>query len=436
MTEPGPNARSEPSPAPPVSPGPLGIVLGGGGARAAYQVGALRFIARRFPHLRIPVVTGVSAGAINTALLASHHGTLPQAVRELDGLWSKLTVDDVFRTDTRSLAANMVRWGIQLVSGGVKHTPRIRSLVDTRPLREYLSEVLHAVEGRLTGIEYNIRQGRLRAVGISTSCYTTGQSITWIEGSDEVDEWERPQRLARRARLTVDHVMASCALPLFFPAIELDGMWYGDGGIRLSAPLSPALHLGAKRILAVSTRYDRSLEEARRPSVHGYPPPAQVMSQLVNSVFLDLLDQDAWRLDLINRLVGKLPPEEREGLEVVDVLTLRPSRDLGRLAAGYEPQLPGLFRWLTRGLGTRETESPDALSIVLFEPDYLKRLMDLGEADAEERAGEIEAFLERSGGDGEGGGRQGAADVRQPEDTPLGVPDVESRTRNPDREGG
>lgn len=384
--------------APPApQPGLLGVVLGGGGARAAYQVGALRFLARRFPDLRFPVITGVSAGGINAAHLASHHGTFTQAVRELDGLWSNLTVPDVFRTDTVSLLRNVVRWGVQLTSGGLGGPSRVKGLVDTQPLREYLTEVLHAVNGRLTGIEYNLNRGALHAVGLSTSCYSTGQSVTWIEGAESLKEWERPQRLARRAPLTVEHVMASCAIPLFFPAIELDGIWYGDGGIRLSAPLSPALHLGAKRILAVSTRYDRSVQEARRPAVRGYPPPAQVMSQLVNSIFLDLLDQDAWRLELINRLLSKLPPGEREGLKVVEVMTLRPSRDLGRLAGGYEAQLPGLFRWMTRGLGTRETESPDALSIVLFEPDYLKRLMDLGEADAEERAGEIEDFIRGSG---------------------------------------
>lgn len=378
--------------------GRLGVVLGGGGARAAYQVGTLRYLARRFPDLHIPVITGVSAGGINAALLASHHGSFPQAVGELDGLWANLTIPDVFRTDTVSLVRNVFRWALQLTSGGLGGRPRVKGLVDTRPLREYLTEVLHAVDGRLTGIDYNLQRGTLHAVGLSTSCYSTGQSVTWIEGSEELDEWERPQRLARRAPLTVEHVMASCAIPLFFPAIELDGMWYGDGGIRLAAPLSPALHLGARRILAVSTRYDRSVEEASRPAVRGYPPPAQVMSQLVNSIFLDLLDQDAWRLELINELLRKLPPDEREGLKVIDVLALRPSRDLGRLATGYEAQLPGLFRWLTRGLGTRETESPDALSIVLFEPDYLKRLMDLGEADAEERADEIEDFIR--GGEG------------------------------------
>lgn len=398
------SALTDPEPS---EPGPLGIVLGGGGARAAYQVGVLRYIARRFPELDLPVVTGVSAGAINAAHLASHHGNFAQSISELSQLWARLTISDVFRTDSWSLVQNLVRWGIQLVSGGLGGTPRVRGLVDTRPLRRYLSEVLHAVDGELTGIDYNVERGGLRAVGLSTSSYTTGRSVTWIQGADEVQEWDRPRRLGRKAKLTVEHVMASCALPLFFPAIRLEDGWYGDGGIRLAAPLSPALHLGAKRILVVSTRYGRTVEEAEQPAVDGYPPPAQVMGQMMNSVFLDLLDQDAWRLKLINRLLEKIPPDEREGLQLIDVLTLRPSQDLGRLAAGYEPELPALFRWLTRGLGTRETESPDSLSMVLFEPDYLERLMEIGEADAEDQADRIGAFLRgESHGDVEARTRQ------------------------------
>lgn len=373
--------------------GPLGVVLGGGGARAAYQVGVLRYIARRFPELDLPVVTGVSAGAINAAHIASHHGSFSQAISELSELWAHLTISDVFRTDSWSLLQNLVRWGVQLVSGGVGGRPRVRGLVDTGPLRRTLNEVLHAVDGELTGIDYNIERGSLRAVGLSASSFTTGRSVTWLQGAQEVEEWNRPRRLGRKTKLTVEHVMASCAIPLFFPAVRLEDGWYGDGGIRLAAPLSPALHLGAKRILVVSTRYDRTVEEAEHPAVKGYPPPAQVMGQMMNSIFLDFLDQDAWRLELINRLLGKLPPEKREGLQIIDVLTLRPSQDLGRLAAGFEPELPALFRWLTRGLGTRETESPDSLSLVLFEPDYLRRLMEIGEADAEEQTDRIEAFL-------------------------------------------
>lgn len=373
-------------------PEDLGVVMGGGGARAAYQVGVLRFMARRFPELDVPYITGVSAGAINAALLASHHGSFLQAADELNQLWGNLTVENVFRVDTRTLLTNGLRWLRQLVSGGIGTSDPVRGLVDTQPLREYLTEVLHAVDGELTGIRYNLEHGRLKAVAISTSSYSTGQSVTWVEGAD-IKEWERPQRTSRKTTIGVEHIMGSAALPLFFPAVRIGNEWFGDGGVRLTAPLAPAIHLGARRILAISTRYEDPYPSNETPTVHGYPPPAQVVGVLMNSIFLDLLDQDAMRLERLNRLLSELPQEHREGLGPVRLLTLRPSRDLGKLAGEYEARLPRAFRFLTRGLGTKQTRSPDALSLILFQPDYLRALMDIGEEDAESRAEEIEEFL-------------------------------------------
>jgi NTE family protein len=376
------------------TPGPsdLGIVMSGGGARAAYQVGFLRCVARRFPDLRFPYVTGVSAGAINAALLASHHGSFFQAVQELSELWGNLTVQDVYRTDTRSLVMNAVKWMRQLGSGGIGSSKLVRGLVDTDPLRQYLSEVLHCVNGELTGVQYNLDSGRLKALAISTTSYSTGRSVTFIQGRD-VQLWERPGRRPRMATISVEHVMASAALPLFFPAVEVDNAWYGDGGIRLIAPLSPVVHLGARRIIAVSTRYQPSRAEEDEQSVYGYPPPVQVLGVLLNSIFLDLLDHDAVRLERLNRLIEGMPPEKRGDLSQVRLLTLRPSADLGKMAGKFEAELPRAFRFLTRGLGTKETRSPDFLSLILFEQDYLQALIEMGERDAEARAAEIEAFL-------------------------------------------
>lgn len=373
-------------------PGDLGLVMGGGGARAAYQVGFLRYVARAFPQLQVPYITGASAGAINAALLASHHGSFIQAVRELSQLWSNLTVEDVFDVDVRSLTMNGFRWLRQLVSGGMGGPPRVRGLLGTGPLRNYLTEVLHAVDGELTGVRYNLDRGHLKALAISTSCYSTGRSVTWVQGSD-IHEWQRPRRRALTAVMTVEHVMASTALPLIFPAVQLGNAWYGDGSIRLTAPLSPAVHLGARRILAISTRYERTGLEPEQPAIHGYPPPAQVAGALMNSIFLDLLDHDAARLERLNQLLESVREEDRGGLKPIRLLTLRPSQDLGKLAYEYEPQLPRAFRFLTRGLGTKQTRSPDFLSLILFQPDYLQKLMEVGEADAEARGPEILDFL-------------------------------------------
>jgi len=181
---------------------------------------------------------------------------------------------------------------------------------------------------------------------------------------------------------------------MFFPAVYVDGRWYGDGGIRLTAPLSPAIHMGARRLLAISTRHlpERPATDVTR--TEDYPSPAQVIGAMYNAVFLDVFDNDALRLERINSLIEHLPEEQRNGMVPVKLLLLRPSEDLGDLAGRYEPQLPGPFRFMTRGLGTQESRSTDMLSLVMFQPDYLQHLIRLGARDAEARMGEIEAFLE------------------------------------------
>ena len=373
--------------------GDLALVMSGGGARAAYQVGVLRYLARRYPELAVPIITGVSAGAVNAGMLAQHHGTFPQAVDELTSLWLELMPERVFRVDAVSLAGKVVRAGLQLASGGASAAPRRRGMVSTEPLREFLEEALSPVDGEMTGVEYNLRRGTLKAAAILTTSYTTGQSVIWVQGRG-IETWQRPQRRSASCRLSVDHIMASTALPLFFPAVRIGTEWFGDGGIRLAAPLSPALHLGAHKILAVSTRYPSSRREAERRAIEGYPPPAQVLGVLYNSIFLDLIDQDVMRMERMNRLLEGLPAEERLGMRVVELLVVRPSQDLGRLAREYEPQLPSAFRFMSRGLGTRDTRSADLLSMVMFQPDYLRRLIDLGEADAESQAEAIGRFME------------------------------------------
>jgi NTE family protein len=370
----------------------LGLVLTGGGARGAYQVGVLKWIARNYPELRVPVLTGVSAGAVNVASLAVSPGSLAQAVTALEHLWRGLHVEHVFRVDPRTLSRNAMSWAIRLVSGGSKGAPEVRGMLDTQPLRELLEDVLAPVDGELTGVDYNISRGALKAVAIVTTSYTTGETVVFLRGRD-IEPWTGPQRRTAQGPISVDTIMASTALPIFFPAVRIGNEWFGDGGIRLAAPLSPALRLGADRILAISTRHDPAAEESHAPDITGYPPPAQVVGVLLNAVFLDLVDQDALRLERLNRLLERLPDEQREGMRPVKLLHIRPSEDLGALAAEFEPRLPRAFRFMTRGLGTREQRSPDVLSMLMFQPDYLGRLIDLGEQDAEWIAPQLEEFL-------------------------------------------
>jgi NTE family protein len=376
--------------------GGLALVMSGGGARAAYQVGLLRVIGRRFPHFAPPILTGVSAGAINAAFLAAHEGDFQRRSDQLKRLWSSLSPEQVYRIGSLDLARNVLRTGLKLVSGGLIRTRRRYSLVDTSPLRDLLQRELGVEDGRLPGIERNMQAGRLRSVAITASSYTTGQSITFIQGEGAA-VWESGHRRSTPCDLRVEHVMASASLPLLFPAVRVDQHWYGDGGIRLTAPLSPAVHLGARAILAISTRYNRSPSEAREAVVQDYPPIAQMAGVLLNAIFLDLFDADAITLERMNRLVARLPHEERGPLHTVDLLILRPSRDLGRMANEYEARLPAALRFMTRGLGTKETRSNDLLSLIMFQQDYLQRLIALGEEDAEQRFAEVEAFLERTG---------------------------------------
>ena len=372
----------------------LALVLVGGGARAAYQVGFLRSLVRRHPNIEIPIITGTSAGAINAAYLAARAGSLADAVEGLGRLWGAQTVDQVFRVDTRSLLSHLVRWGLSLVSGGGPISPQVQGLLDTAPLRVFLHQNLHPARSReITGIARNIEAGRLRALAVTTSSYSTGHSVIWVQGSG-IQGWERPNRRSRRTAITVEHIMASAALPLFFPAVRLDDGWYGDGGIRMVTPCSPAIHLGARRILAVSNRYRGDGRDIDRRRIHHYPPPAQIAGQLIQAMFLDDLDRDGMNLQRLNQLLDTVPQDQRGGLRPIDLVVIRPSQDFGRIASEFEPQLPWLFRHLTRSLGSREAASSDLLSLLMFQADFLARLMEIGEADAEAEAGRIDDLLD------------------------------------------
>jgi len=373
--------------------GDLALVLTGGTARGAYQAGVLRGLAKRLPDLRFPIVAGVSAGAINASFIAAHPGTLAEATQELCEIWHRLQVEDIFRVDTVSLARHFTRWAARLVSGGMSLTVDAHGLVDTRPLHATIQRSSATVDGELIGIQRNLERGTLKALALTALNYATEQTVTWVQAR-HFHPWHQPRHRSLPARITVEHVMASSALPLFFPAIRLGNDWYGDGGIRLSTPLAPALRLGATRILAISPHREPGLDEVDRPKHEGYPPPAQILSHLMDAIFLDVVDEDVRRLEGINRLLARLPTTAWGGLREVGIRTIRPSQSLGALAEAYEPRLPMGFRYLTRSLGTRDTDSSDFLSFLMFQPDYLQRVLEIGEADAEARLDDVRALME------------------------------------------
>jgi NTE family protein len=370
----------------------LALVMSGGGARAAYQVGFLRGLAHHHKDVRFPIITGVSAGAINAAYLANEIGSFKSKIDNLADIWAGLTIDHVFRVDTPSIAVHAGGWALRLIMGRASKQVKIRAMVDTEPLRKFLRGILRSQDGYLQGIEANIASGDLKGIAITASSYSTGQSITWVHAED-VRHWERAHRKSIESDIRVDHIMASASLPLFFPAVQVEGEWYGDGGIRLTAPLSPAIHIGARRILAISTRYLPPPEEQGVDMIDDYPPPAQVVGSMFNAIFLDVFDNDALRLERINQLIKYKSEEENHALEPVKLLLLRPTQNLGKMANQFEANLPRAFRFMTRGLGTKETRSNDLLSMVMFQHDYISGLMELGYRDAESRMDEINAFF-------------------------------------------
>ncbi|HMB91462.1 MAG TPA: patatin-like phospholipase family protein [Rhodothermales bacterium] len=372
------------------------VVLSGGGARASYQAGVLQYISQVFPEASFPILTGVSAGAINAAQLANHVGTFPEAANELMECWLEISLEEVFEAESSfSLFKRILGKSVdpRHLADTVITVPEGKALVDTSPLRTYLEGQLRTEGGKLTGIAKNLETERLKAVCLTGTNYQTGQTVTWVQGRN-IKDWQRPNRVGVQTTLTVDHIMASTALPLLFPAVRVGNAWFGDGGIRLSSPLSPAVHLGADSIFVISTRYGRSRREADAPSVVGYPPAAQIVGLLMNAIFLDVLDQDATTMRRINHIVRQLPLHKRNGFRPIKLFMMRPSQDLGKLASEYELKLHGALRLLTRGIGSGETKSPDWLSMLLFDADYIARLTQIGWEDARRKHNEIARFLD------------------------------------------
>jgi NTE family protein len=377
--------------APEHSRGDLAVMLTGGGARAAYQVGLVKGLARHFPRLRFPIITGVSAGAINAIFLAAHEGRLRETAEQLADLWRTLECRHVFRPNYAALLP--FRAALKAILPA-KMMRRPHGFLNAGPLAETLRRVFACPHRNhpIDGIRRNLARGDLKAVGLMGLDYTTGQSVRWAQGRS-VEVFEGPNRRSVQTEITVEHVLASSAVPFVFPAVKIENSWYGDGGIRLATPLSSAVHLGARRILAMSTGYQRTPDEASRPVLQGYPPAAQVMGQLLNAIFLDVIDEDVVRMERLNEMIGKLDPSQRNGFKEIDLFVLRPSVDLGQIARAHEKHLPRNMKLLTRALGSRETESNDFISMLMFEPHYTSRLIEIGESDVAARIDDLRTFL-------------------------------------------
>ncbi len=389
--------------------GHIGLVLTGGGARAAYQVGAVRALAEILGPGPIPfdVLAGISAGAINGVVLGCGAEDFGRAAERLRATWAGLTPDRVFRTGALKLAGTGSRWVRALAAGGLANGRGINYLLDPSPLRDLLA---HAIPiGRM---RRHLRSGRLRGVSLSATNYHTGAGVSFFEGAADIQPWTRSSRVGIRGRLTVDHVMASAAIPIFFPPVRIGRSFYGDGCVRMNYPMSPAIHMGAERIVAISVRHLRPPAETAREQAADATdvlPVSEIVGVLLNAVFLDSLDSDLERLVRINETVALIPPERLErsevGLRRIPALVLRPSQDLGRLAADEYGRFPAMLRYLLRGIGATGTAGEDLLSYLAFEPIYVQRAIELGHADTLARRAEVEEFFLA----GRGGERRGRA---------------------------
>ena len=370
------------------------LVLTGGGARAAYQVGILRALAHILPRGSpnpFPIVCGTSAGAVNAAVIAAGADDFHRAVRRLLMVWRNFHARQVYRADPVSVAVTGARWLTALLVGGLgKGNPS--SLLDSMPLRGLIRQHLD-----FDGIQRSIDAGALRALSITASGYSSGQSITFFQGASDLKSWHRVRRIGLPEKIDIDHLMASSALPFIFPAVRIRREYFGDGSMRQIAPVSPALHLGADRVLVIGV--GRQLPAVpERTQTDAYPSLAQIAGHALNSIFLDTLETDVERLERINHTVRLIPPKERARgsttLREVHTLVIRPSRELDAIAAEYAHTLPSAIRWLLRGLGAGGRGGSTLTSYLLFERDYCRALIDLGYQDAMRRRDEITQLID------------------------------------------
>lgn len=371
----------------------VGLILSGGGARAAYQVGVLKGIGEMLPRgapSPFPVICGTSAGAINAAAVATHAARFRQGVRGLEAVWRDFRARQVYRTDAWGVSTRAMKWLGALFLGGVGAYKPV-SLLDNRPLQELLAQVI-----RFERIDRAVAAGNLRGLSITASRYTGGESVSFFQGVDSIQEWGRARRLGVRSRLGLEHLLASSAIPAVFPAVRIGDHFYGDGSVRQLAPISPALHMGANRVLVIGVSGRTGIKPAER-TPERYPSVAEILGHVLDSAFIDMLEGDLERLERINRTLEHLPDdpkrEQGPGLRRVDALQIAPSRELDEIAAACAHELPRTLRFFLRGSGATSGAGSTVASYLLFERGFTRALIDLGYRDALTREPEILRFL-------------------------------------------
>jgi NTE family protein len=371
----------------------IALILAGGGARAAYQVGVLKAMAEFMPrraHSPFQVICGTSAGALNAVTLAVNARSFRKAVKYLLGIWHNAHVSDIYRSDVIGVVRNSGRWLIGLILSvlGINRMNRV-SLLDNSPLELFLEETLPCEK-----IQENIDSGLLHALSITASGYGSGYSVTFYQGKEGIEPWKRTRRQGVPTQLGTEHLMASAAIPFIFPAVHIHREYFGDGSVRQIAPISSALHLGADKVMLMGA-WHADDDEARRSKMDTYPTLAQIAGHALDSIFLDGIEVDIERLQRINETVKLIPPDLRANADIrqIDILVVTPSQPLEKIAERHITQLPWTIRLLLRSVGVMRGSGANLASYLLFERHYCRALIELGYQDALKRREEILAFL-------------------------------------------
>lgn len=364
------------------------LILPGGGARGAYQVGVLKAICeiQGCSENLFPVICGTSAGAINAAVIASHAHDMEAGIRSLELFWRSMRCERVYRTDALTVLKSGLRFAVTLLSAGMI-AGHPKSLLDNEPLRQFLSKEL-----KLEGIDAAIAQKALHAVSVTASGYISAGATSYYQGAENIQPWERPRRKGVPTKLQLSHLMASTALPFIFPAERIGNEYFGDGGMRLTAPLSPAIHLGANRILVIGTRDEKP--DLPPGQLSEYPSAGEIGGYLLDTIFMDTLNADLARLNRINKTLKLVPEEQRKksGLIDIDSLVIKPSRDLRDITRAHVHEIPKSVQILLRTVGGWGRDWRMA-SYLLFASSYCSELIDLGYADGMESEAELCRFL-------------------------------------------
>lgn len=373
----------------------IGLVLPGGGARGAYQVGVLKAIAEILPRRAanpFAVISGTSAGAISSVVLASQARVFRHAVADLERVWGHFRSHHVFRADTWTMLRSSLHWAAAVIFGGLG-VGNPRSLLDNAPLREMLGREIN-----LHAIQESIDRGYLDAVAVTAAGYGSARSVCFYQGRDSLQSWNRVRRVGRHAELTLDHLMASIAVPLIFPPVMIQREYFGDGAMRQATPLAPAVHLGAERLLVIGVRDEEPDPPPGPDEEVPYPSIGRIAGYVLDALFMDGLSQDLERLTRVNLILENQPTRTLDAgaaqLRYIDALIMLPSRDIREIAVRHAHEMPRPVRILMSGLGALNTGGRQLVSYLLFEMGYTRELIKLGYEDGLARREQIQAFLE------------------------------------------